>query len=141
MCLASLLIALNLFIFSLPYIGFGFWTQSESPAGILNVCGVMAALGAVFITLFDREGTQNSFFSILLHPYVFFPALIGFCSLIMTVFVRIPVLSLVGSTRTGEGIGWWFAWASLTFASIVLIRIGWARRTTIAIASGDQVKA
>lgn len=65
---------------------------------------------------------------IVLHPYVFFPLLLALISFVFAWVVRLPVLSVVGSTRTGEGIAWWFDWAMLTFSATLIFRFRFWRR-------------
>lgn len=123
LCFAALLIALNIYIFSFPGIGIGFWPQSELPAAVLHICGLLAAAGLMFI--FWRSRIVERFF---FHPGVLLPLAIALTSLLFWPLHDLPVRHLLGSPLTGEGVAWWLDWAVLSCACLILCQIPFYRK-------------
>ncbi len=118
-CAAGLLVALNLFIFSLPGIGAGVWPQSEVAIGALHVSGLLCALGLISVVLGKNAYIVRQIF---LHPLVWLPLFIALFSLVITPFQSLPLRHFLGSVRIGEGVIWWFDWAMLAASSLFICR-------------------
>lgn len=118
LCFYPLIIALNLYIFSLPVSHLGIWPQSELAISVLHFCAALNALG--FLILWCAGENMWRFVT---HPFVTVPFLIGLISLILTIFTDYPLRNILGSVRLGEGSAWWFDWAIFTAASLFVCRI------------------
>lgn len=122
-------ISLNLFIFSLPGIGVGFWQQSE--LSIIALHSISASLCLIFALLVRYK---HNYTKLIIHPFTIPLFLIGFVSLILSPFYQLPLKNLLGSAHLGQGVTWWFDWAILTAAAIILMRFQFWRRVIIATA-------
>ena len=125
----SLAVSLHLYIFSLPGIGFGFWRQSE--LAIVMLHGLSGLCGLGLLTALWKKRLLTA---LLTHWLVLLPIALGTFALLMTPFYELPARNLIGSVHIGEGVIWWFDWALLTAAALLLCRFRLWRRILIGTA-------
>jgi hypothetical protein len=129
LCAAGLVVGLNLFIFSLPYVGFGVWPQSEIAIAAMHFCAGICAAGLLFLA-----PRHKILLRLFVHPLVWLPLLIAVFSLVFMPWHALPVRHLLGDARTGEGVAWWFDWSIFSAAGLLLCRFSRWRKILSAAA-------
>ncbi|GEM_PF-2624343 len=118
-----------LFIPSLLKVGVGIWPQSELQSIYLHVCGLLAAIGLGGLCMTTTIGRRA-----LSTPQVLLPLCIGALTLLWMPFHDMPVRSLLGTPRIGEGAAYWLDIGSLTAAALILWRLPLCRKAMVYVA-------
>lgn len=126
LCGTGLLLSFFIFLPTLRGLGIGIWPQSESSIVALNICALVSTLGLFLLSL-----RSMLVFRLFKNPLVFIPFLIGTLSILLLPFHDLPVRSLLGSVRTGEGIVWWLSLGALSASGIFLWRLKFWRKAII----------
>ena len=126
LCTGGLITAFMLFIFSMPGIGFGIWMQSETAATALHIAALLCLCGLALIP----KATSY----LLQHPLIYIPLLIGLLSLVLAPLHPLPVRSILGSVRTGEGAVWWLDIGIMSAAALFLWQFPLWRKTLLGFA-------
>ena len=118
-----------LFIPSLLKVGVGIWPQSELQSMTLHVCGLLAAIGCAGLCMTTAIGRKA-----LLSPQALLPFCIGTLTLLWMPLHDMPVRSLLGTPRIGEGAAYWLDIGSLTAAALILWRLPLCRKIIVFVA-------
>ena len=105
-------------MFATPQLHIGYWGQVEGMIIFNHFTTAIIALFLVRICVIKKE--LRKYFA---HPLVLFPALIGFYTIISSVFNRLPIFSLYGSPQLGQGAFWYLSLSILTFSYFYLDKI------------------
>lgn len=133
LCASAFVLALLLFIFSMPYVGYGYWSQSETAISFIHVSGALASAGMLCFLL-----AKNGYIicRLILHPIVLGPISVALLSIVFTLFHPIPMHDILGAGQTGDGIAFWFDWAVLSLSALILCQTKKWRNVFCLIALG-----
>jgi len=132
LCCASLGLSFFLYGLAMHQVSFGIWPQSSLTIAGLHGLAAMAAVGLLCTGWRHRRLVYGR---ILQHPFVLLPFAIGLVSLLLTPFQILPVRHILGAPQTGEGVIWWFDWAVLSAAALLVVRFK-KGRLVLAITAG-----
>ncbi len=105
-------------MFATPQLHIGYWGQVEGMIVFHHFATAILAL-LLLRKIIIYKDLRNYF----AHPLVLLPALIGFYTIISSLFGRLPIFSLYGSPQLGQGAFWYLSLSILTFTYFYLIKI------------------
>jgi len=116
--LTGMIVAFQLYIFSLPFFHFGIWPQAETASLAFYACALICSLGLLLLSFVN----PRLILRLLFHPVVFWLLAIGMLSLLDVAFQSLKARHVLGSVRLSEGATWWLNWAIFTAALLLLLR-------------------
>ncbi len=105
-------------MFATPQLQIGYWGQVEGMIVFNHLSTAAISLLLFRIVIVNKDIRQ--YFA---HPLVLIPAVIGFYTIISSIFMRLPVFSLYGSPQLGQGAFWYFSLSLLTFTYFYLAQV------------------